>query len=210
MNTVVLAAGAGDATKTINIGLTGNLGSTAADSAARLSISNDVGGGTAAAPNLTYGTWSITAANTSNLQLNPAVTTNGAGVVISQGGVGGAKSLALAGAGTIAVGQAAAGDWQLLTTVDMSKGTGTEFVTGATSGVASQARASAGNPGWFFGSEVGLLNEGAGRDVCAHQCPVGQRKYHRRRERRVGRPGGSADDRCGHRGHGKPRATRSS
>ena len=119
------------------------------------------GGGTKAAPNLTYGTWSITAARTSNLQLNPAVTTNGAGDVLSQAGVGGAKTLALAGAGMIAVGQATPGNWQLLTTVDMSKGTGTEFVTGSTSGVGSQARASVGNPGWLFGSAVGLLDEGA-------------------------------------------------
>ena len=131
------------------------------NAAARLSISNDVGGGTPGAPNLTYGTWSITAAGTSNLQLNPAVTTDGAGNVITQGGVGGAKTLALAGAGIIAVGQAAAGNWQLLTTMDMSKGTGTQFVTGSTSGVATQARASVGNPGWLFGSGFGLLNEGA-------------------------------------------------
>ena len=52
------------------------------------------------------------------------------------------------------------GNWQLLTTVDLSKGTGTEFVTGATSDVGSQARASVGNPGWLFGSGFGLLDEG--------------------------------------------------
>ena len=165
LNTVVLAAGAADATKTINIDLKGTLGSTDKNSAATLAISNDVGGGTAASPNNTYGTWSITAANNSNLQLDPAVTT--AAGVVTEGGVGGATKLVLAAAGSIAVGQATPGGWQKLTTADLSKTTGMTVLTGATSGtsaapVATQARASTANPAWLFGSETGLLNEGAG------------------------------------------------
>ena len=69
------------------------------------------------------------------------------------------RVLVLAGAGNLAVGQATPGGWQLLTSADLSKTTGMTVLTGATSGVASQARASAANPGWFFGSETGLLND---------------------------------------------------
>jgi hypothetical protein len=151
--TAIIAAGAADLTKTISIGITGNLGTTVADGAAELAISNDLGGGTAASPNNTYGTWAITAANTANLQLEQS---------FSEGGVGGATGLNLAGAGVIAVGQATAGNWQLLTKIDSSKATNTVFLTGATSGAASQARASTANPGWLFGSDAGLLNDPGG------------------------------------------------
>jgi hypothetical protein len=162
VNTVVLASGVGSAAATLKIGLTGNLGSTATDSAATLAVSNDLGGGTAATPNLTYGTWSITAANTSNLQLDPAVTT-AAGLVTSEAGVGGATALVLAGAGDTALGTAAAGEWQLLTSIDESANTGKAIITGAAAGNATHFLASAGNPLWLFGSEAGLLdNTGTG------------------------------------------------
>ena len=161
-NTVILAKAAADATKTINVSFTGgNLGTTAAGEAQEFAISDDVGGGTAASPNLTYGTWSLTVNNNANLQLEQSVTTGAGGTIVTEGGVGGATTLALAGAGNTALGQATAGDWQLLQKIDASAATGKEFITGATSGVGSQARASGANPGWFFGSDVGLLDEGA-------------------------------------------------
>ena len=149
--TAIIAQAAADLTKTINIGLTGtNLGSTAGGGAFEITIANDsVAGGTAANPNNTYGTWSITANNNTNLLLDQD----------TGEGVGGATGLTLAGAGTIAVGQEAAGDWQFLKTIDATKTTNTVFLTGATSGTATQARASATNPGWLFGAGAGLLND---------------------------------------------------
>jgi len=163
INTVVLATALGDATKTINASFTGgNLGTTAAGGAQEFAISNDTGGGTAASPNLTYGTWSLTVNNNANLQLEQSVTTDGTGAVTAEGGVGGATALVLKGAGNLAIGQAAAGDWQLLKSIDASATTGALFVTGATSGVGSQARATAANPGWLFGSDFGFLDDTGG------------------------------------------------
>ena len=163
VNTVILAAAAGDATKTISIGITGPLGSTAAENAAILAISNDLGGGTAASPNLTYGTWSITAANTANLQLDQSVTTGALGAIAAEGGVGGATALTLAGAGNYGLGQDAAGDWQLLKSIDETTTTGRVIVAGATAGNATNFLASAANPLWLFGSDAGLLDDtGAG------------------------------------------------
>ena len=115
-----------------------------------LAISNDVGGGTAASPNLTYGTWSITAANTAFLQLDQSVTTGALGTVTGEGGVGGATALTLAGAGEIALGQADSGDWQLLQSIDASATTGTVIITGASAGppgTNTNAFASAAQPG---------------------------------------------------------------
>src|SRR5262249_20776120 len=137
VNTVILAAGIADLTKTINIGITGTLGATSSGNAAEIAISNDVGGGTAASPNNTYGNWAITAAATSNLQLEQSVTTGAGGAVLAEGGVGGATGLVLAGAGQIAVGQDTNGDWQKLKSINTSGATGTLFLTGATSGAAN-------------------------------------------------------------------------
>ena len=106
-NTVVLATAIGSAAATINVSFSGtNLGKTSSGGAEEIAISNDTGGGTAASPNLTYGTWSLNAKNNVNLQLEQSVTTCPTGGVNSEGGVGGATSLMLAGAGNMALGQA--------------------------------------------------------------------------------------------------------
>ena len=117
--TANIAAAAGSAANTIAVGITGALGSTAAASAAQILIENDGPAGTVATPNLTYGTWAVTADSTSLLELR-------------QGGVGDATGLTLGGAGAlIAVGQDAAGNWQNLTSLDLSKTTGIAVITGA-------------------------------------------------------------------------------
>ena len=133
MQAAIFEAAKGDAAATIAIDIKGAVGSTNADAggANRILISNDTGTGTKANPNLTYGTWSITSANTANLQLEQDFN-NTAG-----SGVGGAKNLVLAGAGDIAVGTDAGTDdahWQLLETIDLSKSTGRIAITGQTSG----------------------------------------------------------------------------
>ena len=162
MNSTIFAANKGDAAAAIAIDIKGTVGSTNADlgGANILRISNDSGTGTKANPNLTYGTWSITSANTANLQLEQDFQD------LAGSGVGGAKNLILAGAGDIAVGQDAgtdAGHWQLLQTIDLSGSTGRIAITGATSGKATQAFATEANDGWLFGSEAGLLdNTGTG------------------------------------------------
>ena len=145
----IIAAAAGSAANTIKVGITGPLGSTAFLSAGKILISNDGPTGTAASPNLSYGTWDITASSTSFLQLD-------------QGGVGGATALTLAGAGEIAVGQDAVGDWQKVKSIDASATTGAVIITGHSAGVPTNAFASPSNPGWLFGSVAGLLDEGAG------------------------------------------------
>jgi hypothetical protein len=157
---VIVAQAAADLTKTIAVNLTGgNLGTTAAGGAFEIAISNDLPGpGTAANPNNSFGTWAITANNNTNLVLAQDLHDSAAGTEAE--GVGGATALVLAGAGNIAVGSDGAGDWQFLKSIDAGKTTGALFLTGATSGVASQARASAANPGWLFGSEAtGLLDD---------------------------------------------------
>ena len=65
----IIATKAGSATNTINIGLTGPLGATTKGGADSLQFTNDGGPGTAANPNLSYGTWAITTANAVDLQL---------------------------------------------------------------------------------------------------------------------------------------------
>ena len=153
--TLIVAQSAADLTKSINFSLSGvNLGGTAAakgaGSAMELIVANDtVAGGTTANPNNSYGTWAITANNNANLALDQDLAE----------GVGGATNLVLAGAGNIAVGQDAAGDWQFLKGVDSSKATGKVFITGSASGNASNVFASAANPGWLFGSTAGLLDD---------------------------------------------------
>ena len=151
------ATGVSTGANTINIGITGRLGGTAAAAtatgAAVLQFANDSGtAGTTAAPDTTFGTWAITAANAANLELVQ-------GSILGIADVGGATKLTLSGAGNIAVGQDFPGNWQQVTTIDASGATGTVVVTGATSGVASQAFASATNPGWLFGSSAGLLDD---------------------------------------------------
>ena len=155
VNAAILAASLGDATKNINVGLTGTLGGTAAGAADKLVIGNDVGGGTTAAPNLTYGTMTLTAANTVNLQLQTGLTTG-------TGGVDGLKNIVVKGAGDVALGQDAAGNHQFLASYDSSASTGAQFITGASAGNTTNAFGTTANPSWLFGSAAGLLNDGAG------------------------------------------------
>ena len=147
----IIATKAGSATNTINIGLTGPLGATTKGGADSLQFTNDGGPGTAANPNLSYGTWAITTANAVDLQLQ-------------QGGVGAATALKLSGAGNIAVGQDAIGNWQTVKDINASGETGTVIVTGATAGNATNAHgtgagAATANPFWLFGSAAGLLDD---------------------------------------------------
>ena len=156
VNAAILAASLGDATKNINVGLTGTLGGTAAGAADKLVIGNDVGGGTTAAPNLTYGTMTLTAANTVDLQLQT-------GLTAGTGGVDGLKNIVVKGAGDVALGQDAAGNHQFLASYDSSASTGAQFITGASAGNTTNAFATTANPSWLFGSAAGLLNDpGAG------------------------------------------------
>jgi hypothetical protein len=173
MNSAIFAASKGSAAATIAIDIKGTVGSTNADlgGANILRISNDTGTGTKANPNLTYGTWAITSANTANLQLEQDFQN------LAGSGVGGAQNLVLAGAGDIAVGQNGgtdAGHWQLLQTIDLSKSTGRIAITGATSGTATQAFATEANDGWLFGSAVGLLdNTGTGGEFNLTKVTLG-------------------------------------
>ena len=162
--TANIAAAAGSAANTIAVGITGALGSTAAASAAQILIENDGPAGTVATPNLTYGTWAVTADSTSLLELR-------------QGGVGGAANLTLGGAGAlIAVGQDAVGNWQNLTTLDLSKTTGIAVITGASTGATNALGTGAAgtNPDWLFGSLAGLLNNGATFDLTSVTLGTGK------------------------------------
>jgi len=158
MNDVRIDNTKADLTKTIAIKLTGGqLGTTAAGAANEIRISDDLGGGTAANPNKTYGTWELTVDNNANLQLDQSDVA---------AGVGGATNLVLKGKGDVAVGQDAPGDWQLLQKIDASAATGKVVITGASSpgtgGVLGNAFASVANPSWLFGSNAGLLNNPTG------------------------------------------------
>jgi hypothetical protein len=150
--TGVLAKSVGAAANTIAVAISGPVGATTqgafggpatASLADKLVFENDGATGTKAAPNLSYGTWALTADNTANLEL-------------IQGGVGGATALTLAGAGNYALGQDVSGNWQNLTTIDASKATGNVIITGASAGVFSAA-ASTGNYAGLYGSDAGLL-----------------------------------------------------
>ena len=89
--------------------------------------------------------------------------TDGIGDFGGDGGVGAAKALTLTAANTIAVGQDAPGDWQLLTSIDASATKGAVWIAGATSGAGStNSTVSGTNPDGLFGSTTGLLDEGTG------------------------------------------------
>ena len=162
LNTVILAAGIGDATKTINISFTGgNLGTTKAGGAQEIAVASDAGVGTKAAPSLTYGTWALTINNNANLQLEPSVTTDGTGAVTLEGGVGGATTLNLSGKGNIALSAAdgaGIGDWRLLKTLNAGGESGTVFIPGATANRDTNAFATEANPFWLFGGDLGFLD----------------------------------------------------
>jgi len=119
-----------------------------------LQFSTDGPAGTAAAPNLSYGTWAITVSDT----------WGGAGnayLQLQQNGVGGATALTLSGAGNVWLGEDKAGNWQKLTTIDATGETGKVVITGAAAGNTTNAIATATNPGGLWGSNAGLLDEGA-------------------------------------------------
>ena len=165
----IVAAAAGDATKTINVAITGSVGSFK-QGADTLIFSNDVGGGTAANPNLSYGTWHITSNNNSALILQQEFNGFVANAAFAPvpGGVGAATALTLDGKGSVAVSQDAPGNWQKLTAIDGTAQVGSVIVTGANStvtgpfyGIFGNALSSANNPFWSFG-QFADLTTGAG------------------------------------------------
>ena len=146
--TAIIASAAGSTANTINVDITGALGARSGGSADKLTFANDGGAGTTASPNVSYGTWAITANSAEYLQLQ-------------QGGVGDANTLTLSGGAFFAVGAAAAGDWQKLTDINASGDTATGFaviVTGNSTTFASNFEAVPGfNTLGLFGSAAGLL-----------------------------------------------------
>ena len=157
----IVATKAADATKTINVAITGPVGSTKAGGADTLIFSNDTGGGTAASPDLSYGTWGLTLNSNANLTLQQDFNGFVAGAAFAPiaGGVGGATAITLAGKGNVSLGQDAIGNWQLVKDINASAESGTVIVTGTTAGNATNANGSVNNPGWLFGSNAGLLDD---------------------------------------------------
>ena len=157
----IVATKAADATKTINVAITGPVGSTKAGGADTLIFSNDTGGGTAASPDLSYGTWGLTLNSNANLTLQQDFNGFVAGAAFAPipGGVGAATAITLAGKGNVSLGQDAIGNWQLVKDINASAESGTVIVTGATAGNATNANGSVNNPGWLFGSNAGLLDD---------------------------------------------------
>jgi hypothetical protein len=167
INSVFLAAGIADLTKTINVAFTGgNLGTTALNGAQEFVIASDAGTGTAANPSKAYGTWALTINNNANLQISQSATTGALGTIATENGVGAATTLNLSGKGNVALGQEAAGDWRLLATINASGESGNVIIPGASTNTATplfNSFASAANPFWLFGSNFGLLdNTGTG------------------------------------------------
>ena len=157
----IVAQAAADATKTINVSITGPVGTTKAGGADTLIFSNDLGGGTAASPNLSYGTWALTLNSNANLTLQQdfAGFIAGAAFAPIAGGVGAATDITLAGTGNVSLGQDAIGNWRNVTKIDASGESGTVFLPGGTSGLFANSFASAANPAWLFGSAAGLLDD---------------------------------------------------
>ena len=96
----------------------GLLGNTTAGQADSLFFGN--GGrqpGHRGEPNLSYGTWALTVNSSANLQLGRA-------------GLAPPPQITLAGAGNVALGEDAVGNWQKLTTLDASASTGNVTITG--------------------------------------------------------------------------------
>jgi len=150
--TGIIAGSAGSASNTINLALSGQLGATnvvaGVGQADKLIFTTDGAPGTKTSPQLSYGTWALTVNSPANLQLQQGVGPS----------VGGATTLTLAGAGNVALGQDAAGDWGKLTTIDASKATGNVTITGFATTFGSNTAATAANPLGLFGSAAGLLN----------------------------------------------------
>jgi hypothetical protein len=119
--TGIISSAAANSSNVININITGPEGTTKYG-AAGYTFKNDGANGTAAAPNVSYGTWSITSDSVDELQL-------------MQGGVGGATELILKSGslGALTVGSDTASSWSKLTTIDASGSTGIVTVTGSSS-----------------------------------------------------------------------------
>ena len=140
--------------------LNGNIGTTKA--AGIISIASDGPAGTAGAgnANLSYGTQTYdTGTNTATFLQLEAQTGGFLGAIIPAPSVDGTTTFAFKGGGTLAVGQDFAGDHQNVLDINASGTTGSVFITGATSGVATQAFATTANPGWLFGSAAGFLDD---------------------------------------------------
>ena len=143
--TAFIATAVGSASNTINVSIAGAVGDRALGHADKLTFMTDRGMGTINSPNLSYGTWSITADSPSYLQLQ-------------QGGVGGVTSLKLSGAGFFILGADAPAAWQNLTTIDASGSIGGVTILGAASYLGTTLPVAFDlNPGGLFGSAAGLL-----------------------------------------------------
>ena len=191
---VEIASAVGSTANTIAVSFAGTpIGSSAAFSADVIDIQNDGNTGTAAAPNVSYGTWALTVNTNSFLQLDP-------------GGVGGATAITLAGTGLIALGQDVAGDWQLLQSIDETATTGTVIITGASAGNGTNFLGFADRPRLAARQHCRPpRRHGHGRRFRPHVGQARQRPGCPRRQQRDGRAGGGPDHGPGHRGHGKPR-----
>jgi hypothetical protein len=173
-----IAAAAGSASNSLAITLSGILGATVLNGADIVSIANDGAPGTAAAPNLSYGTQTYTVNSNANLQLQaeslvpgaPPAPGNLAAFVPS---VDGTTTFNFAGTGNMAIGQDAIGDHVKVTTINASTATGSVYITGhatnpifdAIAGVAASstnAISTATNPAGLFGSSAGFLDDATG------------------------------------------------
>ena len=155
-----IAASKGSTTNSLAVNLNGNIGTTKA--AAIISIASDGPAGTAGAgnANLSYGTQTYnTGTNTATFLQLEAQTGGFLGAIIPAPSVDGTTTFAFKGGGTLAVGQDFAGDHQNVQDINAAATTGSVFITGATSGVATQAFATTANPGWLFGSAAGFLDD---------------------------------------------------
>ncbi|MFZ3181658.1 MAG: DUF4214 domain-containing protein [Methylocystis silviterrae] len=173
-----IAQAASSATNELTVTLNGNLGQTnlvpgVTGGAAIISISSDGPQGTAAAPNLSYGTQTYdTTTNTQTYLQLEAQPGGFLGAIVLTPSVDGTTKFVFKGAGTLAVGQDVAGDHQLVQDINASGTTGHVVITGASSGygpsskgggIIQSAFESTPNPGALYGSAAGFLdNTGTG------------------------------------------------
>jgi hypothetical protein len=165
-----IAQSAASAANSLTINLNGNLGRTSVigagipigGGAATISIANDGAAGTAAAPNLSYGTQIYnTGTNTKTylqLEAQPDGFLGGILGALGVPSVDGTTTFKFTGAGELAVGQDIAGDHQFVQDIDASGTTGHVVITGATAGTGTTAYATTANPGALYGSTAGFLD----------------------------------------------------